>query len=242
MNGLPPDGPTSPSRRNFLAAVGATVASINTAACIRKPRELILPFSKRPEDLVPGEPAYFATAYNVGETVFGLVVKSSDGRPTKVEGNPRHPLSEGASNAWAQATVLGLYAPERSRHPVWNGETLDGEAAKAQIAALAKELEASAGKGLALLIDHTPSPTLHRLIEELATTYPEAAVYAHDGAGDDNALEGARMLGLSNVVVRPHGAARVIAAFDADPLGTEGDVVGFTRAFTKNRDPSDPSG
>jgi len=227
-------------RRDFLKYVGAGVVSLNAAACVRKPVERILPFSKRPEDLVPGEPRLYATSWNFGESVQGLLVRSMDGRPIKIEGNPNHPLSRGGSNAWAQATVLELYSPERSRLVLQDGAPAAAGAFEAMFAGLAKQLGESHGQGLAVLFDEKPSPTLHRLLGELKGKYPGLRLYCHDGAGDGRARAGAALVGVTGVSFSPSGSPRVIATFDADPLATEGDVVAFSRLFADGRRSPDP--
>ncbi|MCA9682274.1 MAG: 4Fe-4S dicluster domain-containing protein [Myxococcales bacterium] len=104
------------SRRKFMGLLGAStaLAGLTSSGCLRKPAENIMPFAKRPEDRIPGMPVYYATAVQIGATVQGLLVESHDGRPTKIEGNPQHSGSQGATDVWAQATLLNLYDPERS--------------------------------------------------------------------------------------------------------------------------------
>jgi Fe-S-cluster-containing dehydrogenase component len=106
----------SASRRKFMGLLGAStaLAGLSSTGCIRKPVQHIMPFAKRPEDRIPGVPVYYATAYQIGGTVQGLLVESHDGRPTKIEGNPQHSGSQGATDVWAQGTILNLYDPERS--------------------------------------------------------------------------------------------------------------------------------
>jgi Fe-S-cluster-containing dehydrogenase component len=105
------------SRRKFMGMLGAStaLAGLTSTGCVRKPEQHIMPFASRPEDLIPGVPVYYATAYQVGGTVMGLLVESQDGRPIKVEGNPQHSGSQGATDAWAQGSILNLYDPERSQ-------------------------------------------------------------------------------------------------------------------------------
>ena len=104
------------SRRKFMGLLGAStaLAGLTSTGCVRKPVQNIMPFAKRPEDRIPGVPVYYATAYQIGATVQGLLVESHDGRPTKIEGNPQHSGSQGATDVWAQGSILGLYDPERS--------------------------------------------------------------------------------------------------------------------------------
>ena len=107
------------SRRKFMGILGASTALAGlSSGCIRKPVEHIFPYAKRPEDSLPGKALYYATSLQIGATVHGLLVETHEGRPTKVEGNPSHPANRGKTDAFAQATILGLYDPERSREPM----------------------------------------------------------------------------------------------------------------------------
>jgi molybdopterin-containing oxidoreductase family iron-sulfur binding subunit len=137
------------SRRKFLGLLGAStaLAGITSTGCIRKPRENIMPFAKRPEDLIPGKPVFFATAAQLGPTVQGLLVESYDGRPIKVEGNPQHPGSGGATDVFAQALILGLYDPHRSAKPM--SRTVGATVPAAQKAASADQAKAAGIKVLA---------------------------------------------------------------------------------------------
>ena len=102
------------TRRAFLKVMGASLGVAGLAAC-RWPKETILPFAHRPEGRIPGVPQQFATAMDLGGAAIGLLVTGYDGRPVKVEGNPLHPISRGAATAFAQASILELYDPDRSR-------------------------------------------------------------------------------------------------------------------------------
>ena len=103
------------SRRNFIKLMGASLALAGLTACTRQPSEQITPYVRQPEELVPGRPLFFATAMPLGVGSTGLLVESHEGRPTKAEGNPDHPASLGACDVYAQASVLGLYDPDRSQ-------------------------------------------------------------------------------------------------------------------------------
>ena len=102
-------------RRGFLKLMGASLALAGVSACTRQPDEEIVPYVRQPEEEVPGKPLFFATAMPMNGAGMGLLVESHEGRPTKIEGNPDHPSSRGATDLFAQASILGLYDPDRSR-------------------------------------------------------------------------------------------------------------------------------
>src|SRR2546425_7595932 len=102
-------------RRGFLKLMGASLALAGVTACTRQPDERIVPYVRQPEELVPGRPLFYATAMALSGTGLGLLVESHEGRPTKIEGNPDHPSSRGATDVFAQAAILGLYDPDRSQ-------------------------------------------------------------------------------------------------------------------------------
>src|SRR5438105_4573064 len=108
-------------RRTFLKVMGASLALAGLAACTKQPRETIVPYVRQPEEFVPGKPLFFATAMSLAGIATGLLVESNLGRPTKIEGNPQHPASLGATDAAMQASVLTLYDPDRSQAVTRNG-------------------------------------------------------------------------------------------------------------------------
>ena len=111
------------SRRRFLQTMGASLglAGLATTGCIRLPEEKLAPYAHRPENRTPGNPVSYATALEIGGVAQGLLVTSFDGRPIKIEGNPSHPLNRGAADMLAQASVLELYDPDRSRGVIKRG-------------------------------------------------------------------------------------------------------------------------
>src|SRR6188474_155254 len=102
-------------RRGFLKLMGASLALAGVSACTRQPEEELVPYVRQPEELVPGKPLFYATAMPMNGAGIGLLVESHEGRPTKIEGNPDHPSSRGATDVFAQAAILGLYDPDRSQ-------------------------------------------------------------------------------------------------------------------------------
>src|SRR5215469_2530326 len=109
-------------RRNFLKLMGASLALGGLAACTRQPTEHIMPYIRQPEELIPGRPLFYATAMPLNGVASGVLAESHEGRPTKIEGNPEHPATLGAADAFMQASVLGLYDPDRSQTLLFGGE------------------------------------------------------------------------------------------------------------------------
>src|SRR5215469_5749194 len=109
-------------RRNFLKLMGASLALAGLAACTRQPTEHIMPYVRQPEQIIPGRPLFFATAMTMGGVANGVLAESHMGRPTKIEGKPEHPASLGACDSFGQASVLGLYDPDRSQGLSLNNE------------------------------------------------------------------------------------------------------------------------
>ena len=103
------------SRRRFLELSGASLALAGLSGCVKQPREGLVPYVKQPEELVPGRPLFFATGFTLSGYATGILVESNTGRPTKVEGNPQHPASLGATDVFAQASILSIYDPDRSQ-------------------------------------------------------------------------------------------------------------------------------
>lgn len=227
------------SRRNFLGVMGASaaLAGVGLNGCIRKPVEHIVPYAKRPEDLIPGKPVYYATAFALGSHVTRLVVESQDGRPTKIEGLPDSPGAHAPTDAWTQASILGLYDPERSGNPaqVTDGKKSDiswDDAYKAYDAALAAS-RAKQGKGLAFVVNTVMSPTLARTLSSM----PGAArIYMADPSYPHNRLQGAEMVAGKGSISRVNlRKANIIAAFDSDFLLSDGDWLENAQGFAAGR-------
>src|ERR1044072_3860882 len=161
------------SRRNFLKLMGASVAlaGFGLTSC-RRPEAHLVPFSKSVEWTIPGKPLFYATAMPRRTGAMPLVVATVDGRPIKIEGNPLHPDSNGATDAFAQASLLDLYDPSRSQRFVRHNKLSDRAAFEKFIAELRPKLAANGGAGLAFLVEETHSPTRERLRAELQKQFP----------------------------------------------------------------------
>ena len=178
------------SRRNLLKLMAAGFGLAGLTAC-RRPVETILPHAKGVEDYVPGRPLHYATVASLGGAATGLIVECNDGRPTKVEGNPRHPYSQGTTSAHVQALVLNLYDPDRLKSVArkgvkssWDefGAWWKGEAAKL-----------GDGAGLRILSERTASPAVIGQKAEVLAKYPKAQWVEFDSVSYDEAKLGTQM-------------------------------------------------
>ena len=227
------------SRRRFfgVSASGAALAgAVATTGCIRKPKENILPFSERPEDMIPGKPLYYASAFALGGSVTGVLVESQDGRPTKIEGNPKHSGSQGATCVYAQASILDMYDPDRTRSPMQGEEAIGWDVAEAAVSDLVKAKAAAQGKGLAIVTGYVTSPTMRAQLATMKGRMPEAKIYIDDSMAPMNTIAAAETIGGKGArVVRSLQNTYVVAAFDSDFLVSEVDSVRLAREWAKTR-------
>jgi len=226
------------ARRTFLKLMGASLALAGVAACTRQPPEQIVPYVRQPEELVPGKPLFFATAMALGGVATGLLVESHEGRPTKIEGNPLHPSSLGASDVFAQAAILGLYDPDRSQTLTNLGEIRPWSAF---LGAIRNALTAQAplkGAGLRILTESINSPTLAAQIRDVLAKYPSAKWHQWDPASRDSARTGAKLaFGDYADAQYRFDRADVVLALDADFLGCGPGSLRYAKDFSARRRP-----
>jgi len=232
----PFEPPPGVDRRTFMSLMGASMALAGLAGC-RRPEEKILPYTKRPEDLIPGKSEYFATTLPFYGTALGLLVESVDGRPIKIEGNPDHPETLGGSTAYVQASVLDLYDPDRSQVALKDGKQLpSNDEAIAALAKLGADAKAKQGLGLAILVGEHRSPTTSALLGQLLNELPRATVQHFEPFGRDSMRRGATIaFGDVRDTVLAVDAADVVVALDADILGTEGSPIKASKGFARRR-------
>ncbi len=208
------------SRRSFLKVMGASAALAGMTGC-RRPVETILPYARKPEDVIPGVPNYYATAMPLGGVGHALLVQSHEGRPTKVEGNPDHPVSGGSTDVFAQASVLQLYDPDRSRHVWTRGEGTPDRADWGSFVAEAARLRLQGG-AVAVLAEPSASPTADALRDRFLAATPGARWITLGPHLDD-----AQALGTQQAFGQParplirFSDADVVVSFDADFIGAE---------------------
>jgi molybdopterin-containing oxidoreductase family iron-sulfur binding subunit len=225
-------------RRRFMKLMGASVALAGAAGCTRQPEERIFPYAQQPEQVIPGKPLFFATALTRGGYANGVLVESHLGRPTKVEGNPLHPASLGATDVFGQAEVLQLYDPDRTQTVMERGEIRSWSAFRDALLPALEAQRALEGEGLRILTEPFTSPTLASELEALLVRFPKARWHQWQAAGRDAAYEGARIAFGEPLEVRYRiEAADVILSLDADLLGEGPGQLRYTREFARRRGP-----
>lgn len=226
---------TATGRRSFIKIMGASMALAGLTACTRQPKELIVPYVKTPDGLVPGKAQYYATAMPFQGVANGLLVESHEGRPTKIEGNPWHP-GKGGTTAFEQASVLQLYDPDRSQTASKLGDArkwgefldelksaMDGQATKG-------------GAGLRILTEYTSSPTFIAQMKSLLEKYPQAKWIMYEATGRDSAKDAAQIAFGSQVnPVYSFDKAEIIVSLDFDFLTQGPGSVRYARDFAQKR-------
>ncbi|HXR19842.1 MAG TPA: 4Fe-4S dicluster domain-containing protein, partial [Steroidobacteraceae bacterium] len=221
-------------RRQFLRLTAASLSLAGAGACSRAPQQTIAPYVHAPPQLVAGDPLYFATAVNLCGAAQGLLVKSNYGRPTKIEGNPSHPGSLGATDIFAQAAVLDLWDPDRAQAVLHRGQASTWDAFVAALSARISRLSVTAGTGLRILTENVTSPTLADQLQALLERFSGARWHQYQPINRDHAYEGSRLAFGEVLEARYHfDQARVVLSLDSDFLGGPG--VRYARDFVTAR-------
>ena len=223
-------------RRDVLKYMAASAALAGLSSCTKLPEQKIVPYVVPPEQIIPGKPLFYATAMPHGGAAAGLLVESHMGRPTKVEGNALHPGSLGATDAFAQASILTFYDPDRSPVVIHEGRVSNWTAFSNFLNALLEDRKRIKGAGMRLLTESVISPTLGAQIRELLAAYPEARWHQWEPAGRDAAREGARLaFGRYVNTVYRLDKADVVLSLDADFVRSGPGAVRHARDFMSRR-------
>jgi MoCo/4Fe-4S cofactor protein with predicted Tat translocation signal len=232
----------SVSRRGFLKVMGASLGLAGMTGCVRLPLEPIVPYVRQPENVIPGRPMYYASAVTLGGYANPVLVESHLGRPTKIEGNDQHPASLGGTDIFTQASILGLYDPDRSQSVVSMGDQRSWAAFLSAIRGPLSAQKALQGAGIRILTPTISSPTLADQLRTFLKIYPQAKWHVYEPVNRDNVLEGAKLAFGQPVETRYDlSKADVIVSLDADFLyaGFPGNVK-YIRDFAKRRNPDAP--
>ncbi len=224
------------NRRDFLRLMGASLALAGLGACARKPAEEIVPYVETPEELVLGKPLHFASAFTLSGFATGVVVESHEGRPVKIEGNPQHPLSVGATLPFAQAAILDLYDPQRSQVVLQSGRISTWEAFMGPAGARMAVQREKRGAGLRILTGAVTSPTLGAQMRALLEALPDARWIQYEPVSRGNSRAAARLAFGQELDSFLHlDRAAVIVSLDADVLFSEPASLRYARDFSAAR-------
>jgi MoCo/4Fe-4S cofactor protein with predicted Tat translocation signal len=227
------------SRRGFLKLMGASLAMAGMTACTKQPLEPIVPYVRQPEEVIPGRPLFFATAFTLGGYASPILVESHLYRPTKIEGNEQHPASLGGTDVFAQASILGMYDPDRSQTIAYLGDVQTWGNFLEAIRGPLNAQKAVQGAGIRILTRTVSSPALADQLRSVLKLYPQAKWHVYEPVNRDNVLEGAKMAFGQPVETRyDFSKADVILSLDADFLyaGFPGSTR-YIRDFAKRRNP-----
>ena len=223
-------------RRTFLKMMGASLALAGLAACTRQPTEHIMPYVRQPEELIPGKPLFYATATTLNGVATGVLAESHEGRPTKIEGNPEHPASLGACDAFSQASVLQLYDPDRMQAATLQGEIRSWDDFFGALRAKLAAEKLVNGAGIRILTETVTSPAVAAQIAAIQKLYPAMKWHQWEPAGPHGARAGALM--AFNQPVNTYydlSQAKTIVSLDSDFLASGAASLRYARQFAAGR-------
>ena len=226
-------------RREFMKLMSAALA-LASGGCAHPPLDQIVPYVNGQDETGAGEPLYFATALTQSGYAQGVLARSDRGRPTKIEGNPQHPASLGASSPIEQGRILELWDPERSHAVLHDGEVASWDELIAMLSGRLARLRTTGGAGLRLLTLSSSSLTEGSAIAAALGRYPQARRHRYEPINQDNVHEGARLaFGRRLEPVYHFDRALTVLALEADFLGCMPGKVRYARDYNQLRRPDD---
>src|SRR4051812_25693198 len=237
-------GPEAPaddatSRRSVLQLLGASAALATLGGCLKQPDEKILPYTRQPPEVTPGNPLHYATASVIDGRATGLLVTANEGRPTKIEGNPDHPSSLGAVGPLEQAEVLRLYDPQRLKVVLNRSQPRSWRDFLQATVYNARGLRGRQGEGLRFLLEPGSSPLVAQLRQRLLETYPRAKFSSFSAVPLQQIHDGAQLAFGGPYETRLDlSAARVVLSLDSDLLAALPGTLPAMAQWAEKRDPS----
>src|SRR5688572_7883586 len=217
-------------RRTFLKLMSASLALAGVGACTKQPPENIVPYVRQPEEMIPGRPLFFASAISMSGVAMPVLVESHMGRPTKIEGNPEHPASLGATDVFTQASVLDLYDPDRAQTVTYRGDVQTWGGLITAVTNALNAQRARKGVGLRFLTPPITSPSLAEMMAGVLREFPQARWHQFDAVTrPDQTVDAAAQ------TVYHFDKADVIVALDADFLACGPGSVRYSREFADKR-------
>jgi len=231
--------PEDSSRRNFLKLMSASLALAGLSACVKQPLEPIVPYVRQPDEVVLGNPLFFASAMPFGAYATPVLVESHEGRPTKIEGNPEHPAGLGGSDVFAQASILDMYDPDRAQIITYLGALSTWSDYITALRGALNGQKALQGAGLRILSSPTSSPTMASLMDQVQKAFPQSKWIQWEPVNRDNVAAGAKLAFGDYVETRYNLAkAQTVLSLDGDFLssGFPGFLY-YARQFAAQRNP-----
>lgn len=225
------------NRRHFMKVMAASfgLAGLGMSGC-RRPEQNILPYSKQPENVIPGVPVYYTSSMPSARDNVPVIVETHTGRPTKIEGNPSFEPYGGATTVYTQASILDLYDPDRATKSKASGATLSPAALRDRLDALRQAHGANQGAGLVFLAEPSTSPSRAKLVKQIKQAFPKAT-WAENTAIDQSTSEQAAqaVFGQSLRSLPEFTKAKRVLALDAEFLMNADGSLSQARDFTKTR-------
>ncbi|MDQ0704074.1 MoCo/4Fe-4S cofactor protein with predicted Tat translocation signal [Pseudomonas sp. W3I7] len=222
-------------RRSFLQLMAASLAMAGLAACGKTPEQAVTAVNQA-VSLIPGVAAWYATAIpfcGVAQPVLGKTVA---GRPIKLEGNPEHPMSGGACDAFTQAAILQLYDPDRSQAPRFKGRETSWSQVLGALSGMQRALDGVHGKGLHIACGASSSPSLGRQLAQLQQRWPEALLYHAEAFNETVALHSSEQVFGQPLSPRVQlEQADVLVCLEYDPLGSGPCQTALQRGWAERR-------
>lgn len=231
---------SSVSRRTFLALMASSAALAATGCSDYRDKGAIIPYNKKPEDITIGIPNFYASTCTACPNACGILIKTREGRPIKVDGNPEHPINKGKICAAGQANIMNLYEPNRLKEPmIKSGTTFTSvnwlDADTKIIDELSKA--AAAGKEIAVISHTITSPATKLLFEDFTKKFTTAKFYSYELVSSINKLNAVKKsFGKDGLPVVKWNDAKIILSLESDFLGREGNFVEAQRLYSESRD------
>lgn len=226
------------SRRKFLALLGAS-AALAGAGCGHRDKGEIIPYNKMPEEVLPGNPNYYASTCTACSAGCGILIKTREGRPIKVDGNPQHPVNKGKICSKGQANILNLYDPERIKAPLKKiqGGSFSSVSWQDADYAIINELDKAGEKEVAIITHKMISPTSIKVISDFISKYPTTRVYSYEFFNDSSRNKAWKKLkGEDTFPLIQWDKAKIIVSLESDLLGTGEDKIETVRLYSQGRD------
>ena len=229
------------SRKQFLALLTASAAFAATGCSDYRDKGEIVPYTKKPEEVTPGIPNFYASTCTACPQACGILIKTREGRPIKIDGNPDHPINQGKICAKGQASILNLYDPYRLRAPQYGSasgknEALSWNHADAEVIRRLEEAVAR-GKEIAIITRTILSPTTKNVLDEFKNKYATAKIYSYSLLNNETRKRAwQKCYGSTELPVVQWEQAKIILVLESDFLGTDGMTIEQIRKFTDGRD------